>query len=303
MVRPLLIHPPISSFQDWILTRLKREKNRTMTTNDENEGIVGIRRKSSGIAALMTLNCNVPNIPIINEPSTAACPTTTADIKKKALRFDTSTLCAEYDLEEVKENKRRITDEIKKIHKWVRKRFLFARGDFECHWKHRWLEVTTGKKVQKRLDVKIDKQIISTISSFNLNCKNQKQFQFFSNGSKWMFKIAQEIQVHFNGLPIFESFHRGTIHTTAKSFLCAFTTERAKSFSPKTKKFFEDWNTKNNRQTVNNIRTVQLTCSKRGGEIQLKGWQTKVHFESFFKLPKMKLSKILKSKSGFWWNF
>lgn len=85
-----------------------------MTSNDENEGIVGIRRKSSGIAALMTLNCNVPVIPIINEPTTAACPTAACDVKKKALRFDTNTLCNEYDTEEVRENKRRITDEIKK---------------------------------------------------------------------------------------------------------------------------------------------------------------------------------------------
>jgi hypothetical protein len=82
-----------------------------MTSNDDccgNEGIAGIRRKSSGIAALMTLNCNVPIIPIINEP------TPTADnIKKKALRFDTNTHCNEYDTEEVRENKRRITNEIK----------------------------------------------------------------------------------------------------------------------------------------------------------------------------------------------
>lgn len=120
-VRPLLIHLLISSFQHWILTRLKREKNQIMTSTEENEGIVGIRRKSSGIAALMTtasmtLNCNMPNIPIINEPIAAACPSTTADVKKKALRFDTNTHCNEYDTEEVRENKRKITDEIKQ---WV----------------------------------------------------------------------------------------------------------------------------------------------------------------------------------------
>jgi hypothetical protein len=80
-------------------------------TSNENEGKSGIRRKSSGIAALMTLNCNVPNIPIINEPS--ADQTTTAETKKKALRFDVHTVCAEYDSEEIRENKRRITDEIK----------------------------------------------------------------------------------------------------------------------------------------------------------------------------------------------
>lgn len=75
---------------------------------------VGIRRKSSGIAALMTLNCNHPNIPIINEPTAApAAATATADYKKKALRFDDNTLTAEYDTDEVRENKRRITDEIK----------------------------------------------------------------------------------------------------------------------------------------------------------------------------------------------
>jgi hypothetical protein len=68
----------------------------------------------------MTLNCNLPvNIPIINEPSrkdstTSGITTISADVKKKALRFDTNTLCAEYDTEEVRENKRKITDEIKK---------------------------------------------------------------------------------------------------------------------------------------------------------------------------------------------
>lgn len=71
----------------------------------------GIRRKSSSISALLTLNCNSPpTIPIINEP--AACAP--GDIKKKSIRFDPSTLTADYDSEEAKENKRRITDEIKK---------------------------------------------------------------------------------------------------------------------------------------------------------------------------------------------
>lgn len=83
-----------------------------MTSKSENEGKSAIRRKSSGIAALMTLNCNVPNIPIINEPP-ATDATTTADSKKKALRFDVHTVCAEYDTEEVRETKRKITDEIK----------------------------------------------------------------------------------------------------------------------------------------------------------------------------------------------
>ena len=40
--------------------------------------------------------------------------TTIADVKKKALRFDTNTFTSEYDAEEIKENKRKITDEIKK---------------------------------------------------------------------------------------------------------------------------------------------------------------------------------------------
>lgn len=72
----------------------------------------------------MTLNCNLPNIPIINEPT--AAPTTitaTADCKKKALRFDDNTLTNEYDTEEVRENKRRITDEIKQ---WVHKQDFFS---------------------------------------------------------------------------------------------------------------------------------------------------------------------------------
>ena len=84
-----------------------------MTSKNENEGTTGIRRKSSGIAALMTLNCNnIPIIPIINEPS-ADSQNITADTKKKELRFDVHTVCAEYDSEEIIENKRRITDEIK----------------------------------------------------------------------------------------------------------------------------------------------------------------------------------------------
>lgn len=81
-----------------------------MTSQIEN---AGMRRKSSGIAALMTLNCNLPNIPIINEPVDHNV-TITADVKKKAIRFDTNTLTNEYDSEEIIENKRRITDEIKK---------------------------------------------------------------------------------------------------------------------------------------------------------------------------------------------
>lgn len=60
---------------------------------------------------MLALNCNLPtNIPIINEPACAPGDS----IKKKSLRFDPSTLTAEYDSEEAKENKRRITDEIKK---------------------------------------------------------------------------------------------------------------------------------------------------------------------------------------------
>jgi hypothetical protein len=65
------------------------------------------RRKSSTILAALTLNCNLPTIPIINEP-------TSIDIKKKSLRFDINTLTTEYDTEEIKETKRRITDEIKR---------------------------------------------------------------------------------------------------------------------------------------------------------------------------------------------
>jgi hypothetical protein len=74
-----------------------------------------LRRKSSGIAALMTLNCN--NIPTINEPTSASINTENSNLnvdKKKSLRFDTSPYTSEYDPEEIKEVKRRITDEIKK---------------------------------------------------------------------------------------------------------------------------------------------------------------------------------------------
>jgi hypothetical protein len=90
-------------------------------TSQPNEDTTKIapRRKSSILAAL-TLNCNLPTIPIINEPpgeaemSAAATALTSAgDAKKKSLRFDTNTLTThEYDSEEIRETKRRITDEI-----------------------------------------------------------------------------------------------------------------------------------------------------------------------------------------------
>lgn len=87
-----------------------------------------LRRKSSGIASLMTLNLNnFTNIPIINEPASVAAinstetTTMTTSItgcpyeKKKSLRFDTSPCRNEYyESEEVKEVKKRITDEIKR---------------------------------------------------------------------------------------------------------------------------------------------------------------------------------------------
>lgn len=100
-------------------------------TSQQNENAVSTttknapRRKSSILAAL-TLNCNLPIIPTINEPprveTTEMSTTTTeltsaSDAKKKSLRFDTNTLMThEYDSEEVKETKRRITDEIRR---WV----------------------------------------------------------------------------------------------------------------------------------------------------------------------------------------
>lgn len=94
-----------------------------MTTQSETpipNATAQTRRKSSILAAL-TLNCNLPTIPIINEPAGLLAATTTAssapsscDVKKKSLRFDTSTLTSEYDTEEVKETKRRITDEIRR---------------------------------------------------------------------------------------------------------------------------------------------------------------------------------------------
>ena len=83
-----------------------------MTTDVET---AGLRRKSSAIAALMSLGSvpNVPNnIPIIKEPSLT---TPTSDVaKKKALRFDPQTHTAEFDSEEIQETKRKIKDEIKK---------------------------------------------------------------------------------------------------------------------------------------------------------------------------------------------
>lgn len=90
------------------------------------EGKSALRRKSSGIAALMTLNLtnNFTNIPIINEPTAAATEETSTTVtmpdstekKSKTLRFDTSPCMTEYDTDEVCEVKRRITDEIKR---WV----------------------------------------------------------------------------------------------------------------------------------------------------------------------------------------
>lgn len=100
-------------------------------TSQPNENVVVAlppRRKSSIFAAL-TLNCNLPTIPIINEPhGTTTTASSTAiessntvtssnpsDGKKKSLRFDTNTSTThEYDTEEVKETKRRITDEIRR---------------------------------------------------------------------------------------------------------------------------------------------------------------------------------------------
>lgn len=93
-----------------------------MSSPIENEGIT---RKSSTISALLTLNCNLPiNIPVINEPQAACAP---GDNKKKSLRFDPSTLTAEYDSEEVKETKR-ITDEIKKWVEYINIYFSFSRS-------------------------------------------------------------------------------------------------------------------------------------------------------------------------------
>lgn len=73
----------------------------------------GKRRKSSGIAALMALNCNASSIPTINEPTTTIATSTAAE-KKKAIRFNTSTFISDYDSDEIRETKRKITDEIKK---------------------------------------------------------------------------------------------------------------------------------------------------------------------------------------------
>lgn len=71
------------------------------------------RRKSSGIASLMALNCNISSIPMINEPPTTDVITTAVE-KKKAIRFNTNTFTSDYDSDEIRETKRKITDEIKK---------------------------------------------------------------------------------------------------------------------------------------------------------------------------------------------
>lgn len=93
---------------------------------NENTATTAPRRKSSILAAL-TLNCNLPTVPIINEPQgvttaateafTTATTSTPTEVKKKSLRFDTNALTThEYDSEEIKETKRRIKDEIRR---WV----------------------------------------------------------------------------------------------------------------------------------------------------------------------------------------
>jgi hypothetical protein len=98
------------------MTSQQQIENTTLTTATAQ------RRKSSILAAL-TLNCNLPTIPIINEPqgivaaaeATTSLSATPTDVKKKSLRFDTNTSTThEYDSEEVKETKRRITDEIRR---------------------------------------------------------------------------------------------------------------------------------------------------------------------------------------------
>lgn len=94
----------------------------TSQQQTENTTAATAQRRKSSILAALTLNCNLPTIPIINEPhgiaaaadatSLSATPT---DAKKKSLRFDTNTSTThEYDSEEVKETKRRITDEIRR---------------------------------------------------------------------------------------------------------------------------------------------------------------------------------------------
>lgn len=71
------------------------------------------RRKSSSVSTLMALNCNASSIPIINEPA-ATVITPTAAEKKKAIRFNTNTFTSDYDSDEIRETKRKITAEIKK---------------------------------------------------------------------------------------------------------------------------------------------------------------------------------------------
>ena len=86
-----------------------------MASPVEGKTMSRTRRKSSDSSVLMTLSNYAKNIPIINEPTTAVTATGTAELKKKALRFDTNTRTSEYESEEViRENKKRITDEIKK---------------------------------------------------------------------------------------------------------------------------------------------------------------------------------------------
>lgn len=128
----------INDIKAWEETTSTKNHLLKMTSSVEN---AGIRRKSSSIATLMTLNCNLPNIPIINEPTSEK---TAAEVKKKAIRFDTN-ITSEYDSEEIRENKRKITDEMKSL--WVQhEHFLLiyftikkrARGDFEFCWKFEW---------------------------------------------------------------------------------------------------------------------------------------------------------------------
>lgn len=112
-----------------------------MTSPVEN---AGIRRKSSSIATLMTLNCNLPNIPIINEPTSEK---TAAEVKKKAIRFDTN-ITSEYDSEEIRENKRKITDEMKSL--WVLMNIFLL---FISQW-WTWFWILLEVLVEARLEVK-----------------------------------------------------------------------------------------------------------------------------------------------------
>lgn len=224
------------------------------------------RRKSSILAAL-TLNCNLPTIPIINEPSALSASTAPAtattlstisasgcDAKKKSLRFDTNTMTSEYDSEEVKETKRRITDEIKR---WVtleclcecwmlRLECLGMIGSSSGDWNmldgwmkiFRWISIgkfsrNVLENPQSEVDINylyIKLKFLKKFRKFSLNFPNFPEYPF-RNG-----KLSREKLEEF---PMYKHKHTSSLHVAwcvraarvSYSCMCARNTKKVLSIS------------------------------------------------------------------------